>query len=42
MLLFSKLVDETQISEPPKLTKHHNSMKLLILLSLRAELLFTL
>ena len=42
MLLFWKLVDETQISKPPEPTRHHNSIKLLIPLSLRAELLFTL
>jgi hypothetical protein len=30
MLLFSKLVDETQMSKPPEATRHHNSRKLLI------------
>ena len=28
MLLFFKLVDETQISTPPEATRHHNSTKL--------------
>ena len=42
MLLFWKLVDETQISKPPEPTMNHNSIKWLILLPLRAELLFTL
>ena len=36
MLLFYKLVDETQISATPEDTRHHNSRKLLVLLSLRA------
>ena len=42
MLLLLKLVDETQISTPPEPTRHHNSIKLWILLPLRADLLFTL
>ena len=37
-----KLVDETQISNPPEPTLHHKSIKLWILLSLRADLLVTL
>ena len=36
------LVDETPISKPPEPTMHHNSIKLLILLPLRADLLCTL
>ena len=36
------MVDETQISKPPKPTINHNSIKWLILLPLRAELHFTL
>ena len=36
MLLFLKLVDETQITATPEDTSHHNSRKLLVLLSLRA------
>ena len=36
------MVDETQISKPPEPTMIHNSIKLWILLPLRAELLFTL
>ena len=36
MLFFSKLVDETQMSKPPKATRHHNSRKFLTLLPLRA------
>ena len=36
MLLFKKLVDETQLSAPPKDTRHHNSRKLLVFLPLRA------
>jgi hypothetical protein len=32
MLFFSKLVDETQMSKPPKATRHHNSRKLSTLL----------
>ena len=36
MVLFWKLVDETQISTPPEATRHHDSTKLLILLPLRA------
>jgi hypothetical protein len=42
MLLFLKLVDETQISKPLEPTRHHNSIKLWILLPLRADLLVTL
>ena len=36
MLLFWKLVDETQMSTPPEHTRHRDSRKLLILLPLRA------
>ena len=36
MLLFWKLIDETQMSTPPKATRHHNSTKLWLLLPLRA------
>ena len=32
MSLFKKAVDETQISAPPKDTRHHNSVKLFDLL----------
>ena len=39
--LFWKLVDETQISKPPEATRYHNSIKLLILLPLRADLLMS-
>ena len=39
MLLFWKLVDETQMYKTPEPTRHHNSIKLLILLPLRANLL---
>ena len=44
MLLFELclLLDETQISKPPEPTMHHNSIKLWILLPLRADLLVTL
>ena len=42
MLLFWKPVSETQISEPPEPTRHHNSIKLWIILPLRADLLCTL
>ena len=42
MLLFWKLVDETQISKPPEPTRHHNSIKSWILLPLRADLLYIL
>ena len=42
MLLFLKLVYETQILKPSEPTKNHSSIKLLILLSLRADLLCTL
>ena len=40
MSFFWKLVDETQISKPPEATRNHNSIKLLILLPLRADLLY--
>ena len=33
MLLFCKLVDETQMSTPPERTRHHDSRKLSILLA---------
>ena len=33
---FWKLVDETQMCKPPEATRHHNSIKYLILLPLRA------
>ena len=36
MLLFWKVVDETQMVKPPEPTIHHNSEKYLILLPLRA------
>ena len=36
MLLLYQLTHETQISKPPEATRHHNSIKLLILLPLRA------
>ena len=39
---FLKLVDATQILKPPEPTTHHSSIKLLILLPLRADLLCTL
>ena len=42
MLFFLKLVDETQISKPLEPTMNPISIKSLILLPLRAELLFTL
>ena len=42
MLLSFKLVDETQISKPSEPPRHQYSMKLWILLPLRADLLFTL
>ena len=42
MILFWKLIDETQISKPPEPTKHYNAIKLWILLPLRADLLCTL
>ena len=35
MLLFYKIVKETQMSTPPEATRCHNLTKLLILLSLR-------
>ena len=38
MSFFWKLVDETQISAPPEATRHHKSKKILVLLSLRANL----
>ena len=36
MSFFWKLVDETQMCNPPEATRHHNLIKLLILLPLRA------
>ena len=36
MLLFQKLITETQISKPPEATRLHNFIKLVILLPLRA------
>ena len=42
ILLFWKLVDKTQISKPLEPTTHHNSIKLWIFLSLRADLLYIL
>jgi hypothetical protein len=42
MSFFWKLVDETQISKPPEATRHHDLMKLLIPLPLRADLLYIL
>ena len=36
MLLFLKVIDETQMVKPPEPTSHHNSKKYLILLPLRA------
>ena len=42
MLLFWKLVHETQISKPLEATRHHISTKLLVFLPLRADLLCTL
>ena len=39
MSFFWKLVDETQMSKTPEATRHHNLIKLLILLPLRADLL---
>jgi len=36
MLLFRKLVDETQMSTTPEATRHHSSRKLSILVPLRA------
>ena len=39
MSIFWKLVDETQMSKPPEATGHHNSIKLLVLLPLKADLL---
>ena len=42
MSFFWKVVDETQISKPPEATRHHNSIKLLVLLPLRADLLYIL
>ena len=41
ILVFWKLIHETQIFKPLEATWHHNSTKLLILLSLRADLLST-
>ena len=42
MSFFSQLFDETQMSAPLQATRHHNSIKLLILLPLRAYLVCTL
>ena len=42
MSFFWKLVDETQIFLTPEATRHHNSIKSLILLPLRANLLYIL
>ena len=42
MLLFWKLIHETQNLLPPEATRHHNSTKLLIFLPLRADLLCNL
>ena len=42
ILLFWKLVHKTQISKLPEPTRHHNSIRLWILLSLRADLLYIL
>ena len=42
MVLFWKLVDQTQISKSTEPTRHHNSIKLWIPLPLRADLLSTL
>ena len=42
MLLFWKLVDETQISKPLEATRHHISTILLVFLPLRSDLLCTL
>ena len=42
MLLFWKQIHETQNLLPPKATRHHNSIKLLVFLPLRADLLCTL
>ena len=42
MSFFWKLVDETQIFLTPEATRHHNSIKSLILLPLRANLLYVL
>ena len=41
MLLFWTLVDETQMYKTPEPTRHHDSIKLLILLPLRADLLMS-
>ena len=42
MLLFWKLVDETQKSTPAEPTKHHNSIKLWMLLPFKADFFATL
>ena len=42
MEFFWKLVDETQIFKPPEAARHHNSIRLLVLLPLRADLLYIL
>ena len=41
MSFFWKLVGETQIPKPPEATRNHNSIKLLIFLPLRADLLLS-
>ena len=41
MYLFWKMVDETQIPKPLEATRNHNSIKLLIFLPLRADLLIS-
>ena len=41
-VIFWKPVDETQMSKPLEATKHHKSIKNLICLTLRADLLCTL
>ena len=41
MSFFWKLFDETQISTPPEATRNHTSIKLLIPLPLRADLLIS-
>ena len=41
MSFFWKLFDETQISTPPEATRNHTSIKLLIPLPLRADLLMS-
>ena len=41
MSFFWNMVGETQIPKPPEATRNHNSIKLLIFLSLRADLLLS-